>query len=328
MHRDDLTDIKTNLNHNFVRTCHYTQDKYVYDLCDSLGIIVCEEVPNIKNQAFSEDVQEQQLREMIRRDRNHPSILFWSLGNETTNATDSKWAVEEDTTRFIHARHIYNNSAGDYVDHTDEDMDMENLLRCTVRGWYNKDVKPLEPQNNQETGTEEFQHRMARIMGASQRGRIDMGNGVMWLYADHGADREYKYSPLKHVNPKGWVDAYRIPKYMYFLWQANYCKTPMVFIHPHFWRKPYLGTVRDLTVDSNCDSVILKINNTYKGTLYPTKDNFHTVTFNSIVIEQGTAEAIGYKKGTTISSKITMADTASNLVLSSNFLKANAAGNL
>lgn len=42
----------------------------------------------------------------------------------------------------------------------------------------------------------------------------------MWLYNDNGAARVYYQCPLKNINPKGWMDPYRIPKYMDFLWQA------------------------------------------------------------------------------------------------------------
>ena len=75
-----------------------------------------EEVPNIKSIDFSEDVQEANARAMVRRDRNHPSILFWSLGNETNDPADGRWVWEEDSTRIIHLRH---GPEGDpYVMHT------------------------------------------------------------------------------------------------------------------------------------------------------------------------------------------------------------------
>ena len=78
------------------------------------------------------------------------------------------------------------------------------------------------------------------VEGGSQRGRIDMPNGVMWIYADHGGDRQkYLNCPLQNINPKGWVDLYRVPKYMYFLWQANYATGPMVFVQPHHWQARY-----------------------------------------------------------------------------------------
>jgi len=85
----DYYDMAVNLNYNFMRTAHYPNDKLVYELADKYGIAIDEESPGIKNQLFSAEVQEQQMKEMIRRDRNHPSIMFWSMGNETNHAVDS-----------------------------------------------------------------------------------------------------------------------------------------------------------------------------------------------------------------------------------------------
>lgn len=291
MHDKDLRDIKYKLGHNFIRTCHYTQDSYVYDFCDQHGIIVCEEVPNIKNIQFDDAVQEQQVREMIRRDRNHPSIMMWSMGNETNHAADGAWAREEDPTRIIHFRHVA--GRGEDEPHNHLQLEMENLLRCTVRGWYNSDVKSLTPKNGQHTGHERWQHDMALVDGASQRGRIDM-NGVMWIYADHGADREYVNSPLKHINPKGWVDAYREPKLLYYLWQAVWGLEPMIYIHPYYWIRQYIGQRRDIVVNSNCEEVELFVNDSSIGILKPERSNDFTVTFENIRIEQGTLKAVGY----------------------------------
>jgi len=95
----DFRYIDENLNYNFMRTAHYPDDKYVYDLTDKYGIIVSEESPGIRNHEFFADVQEQQMKEMIRRDRNHPSIMFRSRENETDHAVDSTFALAEDTIR-------------------------------------------------------------------------------------------------------------------------------------------------------------------------------------------------------------------------------------
>jgi beta-galactosidase/beta-glucuronidase len=122
----DYKDIAENLNYNFIRTGHYPNDKLVYDLTDKYGIITDEETPSILNQEFSVEVQEQQMKEMIRRDRNHPSIMLWSMGNETNHAVDSKFAVAEDTTRILTARKVTNGSAGAFIKHTDENLPIEN----------------------------------------------------------------------------------------------------------------------------------------------------------------------------------------------------------
>ena len=319
----DMDDIRYGLNHNFMRTGHYPNDPFIYDYNDKNGIITVEEVPNIKPINYDEEVQEWNEREMIRRDRNHPSILFWSVGNETKDAADSKWVIEEDTTRFIHERKT--EGYGNHVNHTAKNLDMENLLRVTIRGWYNKDVKNLEPMNGQnvfksgqQAGTEEWQHKMARIQDGSIRGRID-GNIVAWLYEDHGCDRIYKNSPLKHVNAKGWVDMYRVPKYMYYLWQANYLDKPMAFIHPHHWREQYLGQKKNIQVDSNCDVVELFVNGKSIGQQYPSKANFHTVEFKDVLIERGDISVIGIKNNIKTEYKLTMASKPHQIVLTADY---------
>lgn len=321
LHLLDMQDFRFNLNHNFTRTAHYPQDPAIYDFCDRYGIIVIEEVPNIKRQKFSPEVQEQQLREMIRRDRNHPSIFFWSMGNETDQAVDSKYAVEEDTTRLIHARDIYNDSAGKYVQTTSERLALESLLRCMIRGWYNSDVPDLEPESSQQTGTEEWQHdRNAAEIVKRNQGRTpdDRANINTWLYEDHGADREYANAPLKHVNPKGFVDCWRTPKYFYYLWQAFYADKPMVFIHPHFWRSQYLGQKKEIVVNSNCDTVELKVNGRSIGTRTPRFEDANVLRFVDVLIEQGTLTAGGRKGDQLVTATVVMAGPPARLTLTAN----------
>lgn len=315
----DYYDMAVNLNYNFMRTAHYPNDKLVYELADKYGIVIDEESPSIKNQLFSVEVQEQQMKEMIRRDRNHPSIMLWSMGNETNHAVDSKFAVAEDTTRILTARRVTEGSAGAYVTHTDENLALENLLRCTIRGWYNKDVKDLEPSDSQHSGTEEHQQNML-----ISSGRFGTGNLCTWLYEDHGADREYLNAPLLHVNPKGYVDSYRVPKYAYYFWQANYYKKPMIFILPHFWRSQYLGQQKDIVIDSNCDTVELFVNGTSIGLKYPNEADFHNVTFKNVLIQKGTISASGRKDGQTISTQVVMAGDPAKIILTSSHSRISA----
>lgn len=318
MARMDMEDIKFNLGHNFMRLTHYPNDNYLYQLADSFGIVMVEEVPNIKSIDFDEEVQEQNVREMIRRDRNHPSIFFWSMGNETSDAADSRWAVEEDTTRIIHLRK--GEQGGDFVQHTHENLDMENLLRVTVRGWFDKDDAPAgfnaEPENGQHSSTETWQHQMARIRGGSVRGLLG-DNCMAWLYEDHGADREYLNCILKHINPKGWVDMYRVPKYIYWLTRANYTDNPVLFIHPHFWRSAYAGQSKNIQVDSNCDEVELFVNGKSIGKRNPSRETFNTVTFEDVTVTPGILKAVGRKDGRKHTSEVVMPGAPAKIVLTS-----------
>ncbi len=84
LHRRDMEMIKA-MGGNFVRLGHYPQDPEVYRACDALGLIVWDELPwcrGGKGGAAWESNTERLLREQIVQNFNHPSIFFWSLGNE------------------------------------------------------------------------------------------------------------------------------------------------------------------------------------------------------------------------------------------------------
>jgi len=70
---------------NFIRLGHYQQDRLVLDLCDELGLMVWEEVPwcraGVGNEAFQQNARDM-LTHMIQQHYNHPSVVFWGLGNE------------------------------------------------------------------------------------------------------------------------------------------------------------------------------------------------------------------------------------------------------
>jgi len=109
----DIRIMKEN-NINAVRTCHYTDDNYWYDLCDQYGIYVVAET-NVeshgmgykewtlaKNEAYRWMHLERN-QQNVRRNFNHPSVIFWSLGNEAgmgPNFEDCyKWIKQEDPSR-------------------------------------------------------------------------------------------------------------------------------------------------------------------------------------------------------------------------------------
>lgn len=311
--RRDMEDMKFGLDINYMRTAHYPNDPSVYHFMDHNGICINEELPNIKNQDFSDKVQEQNCREMIRRDRNHPCIVIWSMGNETNKACDSKYAYQEDKTRIITVRQPYNESYNpEFCKHTDKEMPVESYLRCTIRGWYDRDDKDLTPSDGQWAGTDYWQHQVSR----NGKKPISEHNGTVWLYADHGADREYTDAPLKHVNPKGWVDSWRTPKYIYYLWQANFTRKPMVHIQPHFWRSQYVGSRKTITVDSNCKLVELYVNGLRIGQARPSVENDFCVEFKDVNVCEGEIKAVAtHANGTVVEDRVVMAGAPAKLVV-------------
>ncbi|MCB9266192.1 MAG: glycoside hydrolase family 2 protein [Lewinellaceae bacterium] len=86
LHRRDLEMIKE-MGANFVRLAHYPQDPEVYRACNELGLIVWDELPWCRGGIGGATWQantERLLEEQIRQNFNHPSICFWSLGNEVS----------------------------------------------------------------------------------------------------------------------------------------------------------------------------------------------------------------------------------------------------
>jgi len=110
--RQDILAMKR-LNFNAVRTCHYPNDPRWYDLCDELGVYLVDET-NIETHGLqgllSNDPEwagaylDRAIR-MVMRDKNHPSILFWSLGNESgvgpNHAAMAGWIRYYDPYRLV-----------------------------------------------------------------------------------------------------------------------------------------------------------------------------------------------------------------------------------
>lgn len=86
MHRNDMKLLKE-MGSNFLRIAHYPQDPAILEMCDKLGFIATVEIPFVDKAAANEAGKQNSinmLKEVIRFNYNHPSIVAWNLGNETT----------------------------------------------------------------------------------------------------------------------------------------------------------------------------------------------------------------------------------------------------
>ncbi|MBK8881125.1 MAG: beta galactosidase jelly roll domain-containing protein [Bacteroidales bacterium] len=97
----DYTDIRGRAGSNFIRTINYPGNQFSYQQSDKHGIIAEEDFSAIGDHNFSVEEQKQQLREMIRRDRNHPSIISWGVGEPAGMSENRIFASLEDSTRTI-----------------------------------------------------------------------------------------------------------------------------------------------------------------------------------------------------------------------------------
>ncbi len=106
-------------NVNTVRTCHYPQQRRFYELCDEYGIYVIDEA-NIETHGMGYDlrvggtlgnnplylpVHLNRTQDMVERDKNHPSVIIWSLGNEAGNGycfyQTYLWIKQRDNSRPV-----------------------------------------------------------------------------------------------------------------------------------------------------------------------------------------------------------------------------------
>ncbi len=78
---DDVMLLKE-MNMNAVRMSHYPPDTYFLDLCDEYGIYVLDELAGWQKPPYDTNTGKRLVKEMMQRDVNHPSILFWDNGNE------------------------------------------------------------------------------------------------------------------------------------------------------------------------------------------------------------------------------------------------------
>ncbi len=101
------------LNFNAVRTSHYPDSVDWYDLCDELGIYLVDET-NLETHGYGGQLSSdpewthayvERASRMVLRDKNHPSVILWSLGNESgagmNHAAMYGWIKEYDKTRYV-----------------------------------------------------------------------------------------------------------------------------------------------------------------------------------------------------------------------------------
>ena len=128
---DDVKTIKQ-FNFNTIRTSHYPNDPYFYELCDEYGIMVMDEANlethglggKLSNDPSWTNAYLERMTRMVERDKNHPSVVMWSLGNEAgkgpNHAAMASWTHDFDITRPIHYEPAQGNPRlAEYIDERD-----------------------------------------------------------------------------------------------------------------------------------------------------------------------------------------------------------------
>jgi beta-galactosidase len=218
----------------------------------------------------------QMMRETILRDRNHPSIILWSVGNENLNgATVDEWRAVTEIERQVAAVAKSEDPtrptavAIDQFGHADEVglMDVVDVVGCNIyRGWYGGEFDdfgkviddvhrkhPTKPLIISEYGADmglglhtehpqryDFSEEWGCLFHESYLNQMAerpyLSGSLIWNIFDFGVEARMHQS-IPHLNQKGMYDYYRRPKDVYYLYVSRWTSKPMAYIVSHTWRE-------------------------------------------------------------------------------------------
>ena len=237
---------------NAVRLVHYPHDSMALDLADEMGLLVWDEIPLYwqakKEQERTLQSALQQLRELILRDRHHPCVFVWGLGNEVP--TMDEGSVEYFRQARELARQLDPSRPVSFIDGSSLPV-ADNPSLCYADfvshnmyfGWYAPRVEDLKtavdtlaeryPQapllitefgagavRGQHGGehvpwTEEFQARVLQANIECFQSHPHVGGCFIWCWADFEDPTRLENIFERGFNNKGIVDAARYPKAAY-----------------------------------------------------------------------------------------------------------------
>lgn len=305
---------------NAYRSSHNPMTPEMLDACDREGILVVEE--NRLTGINKEHID--LLQRMIIRDRNHPSIILWSVGNEEWGtewketgtriaATMRQYCHRTDPTRLMTAasssgpailipldvagyNYILQNPVEkhrhDYPDR--KAFGSEETTGCGARGVYYDDLEAgyMKALNRQPNGPDS-------LLNAIERGwkfyaeRPYLAGVFYWT----GFDYRGEPNPMKFPatgSQFGVLDYCGFPKDEAYYLKAWWTDEPVLHLLPHWNLQGHEGETVDIWAYSNCDEVQLYVNGKDMGRK-PMPVNGHlswTATY-----QPGTLKAVGYKHG-------------------------------
>ncbi len=305
---------------NAYRASHNPMTPAMIDACDSLGIIVMEE--NRLTGVNDEHIR--LLRRMIERDRNHPSIVVWSIGNEEwgTEWSDFGTRISETMREYCHrfdpTRPMAMASAGgptvlvpvdvagyNYVLQNPIDrhradypqrkaLGTEETTGCGARGIYYDDHANgyMKAINRSPNGPDS-------IYNAIERGwkfydeRPWLGGVFYWTGFDYRGEPNPMAFPATG-SQFGVLDYCGFPKDEAFYLKSWWTDEPVLHIFPHWNLKGHEGEKVDVWAYSNMDEVELFVNGKSVGRKEMPK-NGH-LSWDA-VYQPGYVKAVGYKNG-------------------------------
>jgi beta-galactosidase/beta-glucuronidase len=198
-----LMDVKLmkEMNMNAVRMSHYPPDKKFLEICDSLGLYVLDELAGWQK-AYSTQAGKKLVKEMVLRDENHPSIIFWDNGNEggTNKELDQEFVKYDFSKRpVIHPHHRPGNAFnGIDCNHYEDYYSTKSILNDSLI-YMPTEFLHAQDDGGGATGMADFWD----LHWKSKRS----GGGFIWALVDEGIVRTDQ-NGIIDVNGVNAPDAY------------------------------------------------------------------------------------------------------------------------
>ncbi|MBN2001162.1 DUF4982 domain-containing protein [candidate division KSB1 bacterium] len=287
---------------NAIRTAHNPPAPEFLDLCDRLGFLVLDEAFDEwrlgkREQAYHkyfDEWGEKDLISMIRRDRNHPSIVLWSVGNEIPEQKSDDGHLllktlqdichREDPTRPVTLG--CDNIAADGGSTTLEFLNTLDIVGYNyVDRWHERREHYFSIDRFNHPGWKKIGTESVSLSGI--RGEYDLGDDpqvvsfrmprslirvqelwktvtlndyvigdFMWTGIDYLGEA---FWPFKHA-PAGAVDICGFPKDAYYFYQSQWCEKPVIHLFPHWNWPDRLGQIIPVFCYTNCTEVELFVN--------------------------------------------------------------------
>lgn len=305
---------------NAYRASHNPMTPAMIDACDSLGILVMEE--NRLTGVNDEHIR--QLRKMIERDRNHPSIIVWSIGNEEwgTEWHDFGKRISETMREYCHrfdpTRPMSMASAGGPTVVVPVDVAGYNYVLQNPIDRHRLDYPERKAVGTEETTGcgargvyyDDFANGYMKAINRSPNGPDSIYNAIErgWKFYDErpwlggvfywtGFDYRGEPNPMKYPatgSQFGVLDYCGFPKDEAFYLKSWWTDEPVLHIFPHWNLKGHEGENVDIWAYSNMDEVELFVNGKSLGRKSMPKNGHLSWT---AVYKPGLVKAIGYKNG-------------------------------
>jgi beta-galactosidase len=281
--RRDALILRKNLSCNIVRTSHYPQSRHFLDACDEIGLLVLEEIPGWQHIGDLpwQDISVDNVRRMIRRDWNHPSIILWGVRiNESRDSHD--FYVRTNAT--AHKLDSTRQTGG--IRYFQESEFLEDVFTMNDFGF------PLQPPNHSLYLNTEFvghtyptktidnierlrEHtlRHARIHD-QLASNPQYAGGIGWCAFDYNTHGNFGSGD--HICYHGVSDIFREPKPAAGFYRSQCDPEEEIVLVPAFhWARgdENIGFTRAV-VSSNCDHLKLYVSGTLVAEADPDRKEF------------------------------------------------------